>query len=344
MTVRITRAELARLSPHDAAALWQVQRDTGSPVEAGLFDEWLATDEANAAAWERLAHAWSLFEDADDPLFAELRQKALEVGPQVGAEDGPQGWRPIWKYALAACLVLGLIGSGALLLGRSAWNPVGQGMLAGGEGGQRYSAPEASRTFALADGTQMTLIRGSEARVAFTQGERQVFLDRGQARFSVKHDAQHRFKVTAGRWSVVDFGTRFEIGLADGGLRVALFEGSVQVEGDGNPPTMLVPGKQLIARIGMPDAVTDIDAADTPAAADKLAEFEDVPLSEAVKRFNEANAVQLVIVDPRAGALHITGQFRLDDPVRFSRTIAQFLPVRVSRANAGRIEIGYRRR
>lgn len=343
MTVRITRAELAGLSPGDAAALWQVQRDTGSPVEAGLFDEWLAADEANAAAWERLTHAWSLFGDADDPLFAELRREALAAGPQDGAENGAQGWQPIWKYALAACLVLALIGSAVLLLGRSDWTPIGQDMLAGEDRGQRFSAPEANRTFALADGTQMTLIKGSEARVAFVEGERRVFLDRGLARFSVKHDAQRRFKVTAGRWTVVDFGTRFEIGLADDGVRVALFEGSVQVEGNGNPPTMLVPGKQLIARIGMPDTVTDIDAEAAPAAVDKLAEFEDVPLSEAVKRFNETNAVQLVIVDPRAGALHITGQFRLDDPVRFSRTIAQFLPVRVSRVNAGRIEIGYRR-
>lgn len=333
MTVRITRAELARLSPGDAAALWQVQRDAGSPVEAGLFEEWLDADAANGAAWERLGSAWSLFDDADDPLFAEFRREALAAG----AQGGEQGLRPLWKYALAACMVVGLIGGGLLFLGRSARMAEEQGLMAGGDGVQPYSAADAGRTFALADGTQMTLTKGSEARVVFAEGERQVFLDRGQARFSVKHDAQHRFKVIAGRWSVVDFGTRFEVALADDGLRVALFEGSVQVAGNGNRPAMLVPGKQFVAKIGMPDRITDIDS------ADNLAEFEDMPLSEAVKRFNATNAIQLVIVDPRAGALHITGQFRLDDPARFSRTIAQFLPVRVSRVNTSRIEIGYRR-
>ncbi|QSR19814.1 FecR family protein [Novosphingobium sp. KA1] len=340
MTVRITRAELARLSPGEAAALWQVQRDTGSPVEAGLFDEWLAADAANAAAWERLGSAWSLFEDADDPLFAELRREALAAGPQ----DGVRSAGGLWKHALAACLVLGLVAGAVLFFGRSDWAPAGPDMLAGEESGQRYTAPEASRTFALADGTQMTLARGSAARVAFAGGERRVFLDRGQARFSVTHDARHRFKVMAGRWSVVDFGTRFEIGIAGDELRVALFEGSVQVAGNGNPPTMLVPGKQLVARTGMLDTVSDIGTAGASAAHGGLAEFEDVALSEAVKRFNALNVVQLVIVDPRAGALRITGQFRLDDPLRFARTIAQFLPVRVSRVKADRIEIGYRGR
>lgn len=336
MTVKVTRAALAELSPGDAAALWKIKRDSGAPYDLHLFERWRDESAANAAAWDSLNHAWSLFDDADDPVFAALRQDALAAGPARSTH------RRNGLLALAACLVLALAGTLAFVRADGDGRGGRSATLAHNDGGpaeQSYFARDASQRIELADGTEMVLAKGARARTAFADGTRRVLLDEGRARFSVRHDREHRFEVVVGAWSIVDYGTRFDVEVQKDGLRVALFEGSVEVTGNGNPPTRLQPGKQLIAQAGASDRISDIGAADGSQDADGMAQFENATLGEAVQRFNAVNEVQLVIADRRATNLRITGLFRLRDPARFSALLSQLLPVRVSRVDAEKIEI-----
>jgi transmembrane sensor len=328
MSVPVTRAILRDLSPADAAALWMIQHDSGGPAEAGLFEEWLGTSEANAAAWAALHHAWSAFDDADDPMFAELRREALSapVAP-------PRRWRALAAAAAAAAAIVAVAG-GAWLMPRGGSRPA---QLASRD--TVYKTGSEGRTVTLADGSQITLTHDTQVRV----GPRQAILDHGRVMFTVRHDAAHPFRVVAGPWSVTDVGTRFEVGLQASGMRVALFEGGVRIEGGSHPAIDLRPGQQFTASGGQPGAVSPVKPVDEAARADGMTEFDAVALAQAVRQFNDANAIELVILDPKIAGLHITGRYRLADPVRFANTIALILPIKVIRAAPDRIELRARR-
>lgn len=331
MSVVVTKAILSRLSPDEAAALWKVQADSGSVVEAGLFEAWLAEDAAHVRAWEQLEDAWSVFDDPDDPLFADLRAAA------VSAERADRPW-PL-RGAVAAAAVVALVGSGALLIPRQtrvadapAERPAASWAI--------YRAGAEPRTIALADGTEMTLDANASARVAVSSGARRVALERGRALFAVRHDASHPFTVVAGARTIVDLGTRFEVTLAARSVRVALFEGSVRVEG-GTRVHRLSPGQILETGAGA-DRISNASADDSP-WSEGLVRFDQITLAQAAEELNAGSPVKLVISDARVAGMRISGRFRLRDPARFAVTVSEILPVRVVRVDPNRIELRYKR-
>ena len=331
MTVRVTRALLRGLSPTDAAALWKVQQDSGAPVEAGLFASWLE-DDANAAAWGKLEDAWSAFDAADDAVFEDLRAAALAAGPW-NATTTP------WRWVAGAAAAVAVIGGAALLLPRPAKPPVVADMRDAGD--ILVASGGAVKAIVLPDGSRMTLDVDSRARVAFGNGRR-VSLDRGRALFDVRHDSAHPFSVAARGRTIIDVGTRFEVGVAPSSLRVALFEGGGRIEGGGSA-TVLRPGQAFVANAGKPDRVSLLAPGAEALWRQGLAEFDNATLAEAIEQLNAGSEVKLVIVDPRVAALRVSGRFRLHDPLRFATTVAEILPVRVVRIDPARIELRYRR-
>jgi len=333
VTGPITRARLVTLPPGEAAALWRVQKDEGLPVEAGLFEEWLAESDANRAAWDAVERAWSLFDAADDPAFAALREAAL-------ARRGESRWgglREHWRAAAAAA-VLALAAGGIQLLHAPAGPvPAGGGAASGG---QIYAAAGSAGSFTLADGTRMTLEPGARATVAYAADTRRVFLDRGSATFAVTHDASRPFAVAALDRTIVDLGTRFQVSLEGDALRVALFEGSVRVEA-ASGATVLRPGEQLLASPGGRDVVSRIAPAGAPRP--EVVEFDNVTLASAAEMINRGSAVKLIVTDPKAAGLRVSGRFRVRDAERFARTVAELLSLRVVRVSPSRIELRHAR-
>jgi transmembrane sensor len=328
----ITRERLATLTPDEAAALWLVEQDKGTPVEAGLFEAWLAQSEAHRAAWHAVNTAWDLFDDTDDPSFAALRAAALaETGASATALK--RHWRPL---AAAAALLVVVGGSVEFVRNRSH----DESQIASAAGSERtYTAPSgAVRAYVLADGTHMTLDRTAQARVVLLADRRQVMLDRGNALFSVRHDASRPFTVTARGRSVTDIGTRFAVALENGAMRVALYEGSVRVDGGATGVT-LRPGQQLLARAGKADLVLSIASGGEASWRDNLVQFDDVTLAAAADVINQGSVTQLVIADPAVAQLRVSGRFRVRDPARFARVVAELLSLRVVRVGHDRIEL-----
>jgi transmembrane sensor len=82
------------------------------------------------------------------------------------------------------------------------------------------------RTVTLDDGTRIKLNGG--ARVSLDHAAPRVAtLDRGEALFTVHHDATDPFRVTAAGRTIEDVGTVFDVVAHDRGVRVAVAEGSV---------------------------------------------------------------------------------------------------------------------
>lgn len=338
MTVMLTKARLAELSPDEAAALFLVQQDEGALVEVGLFDEWLAESDANRAAWDAVADAWSLFDEADDPAFAALRASAL-AAPRASRLEG---LRTSWRPAAAAAAVLALV-AGGFQFSRSHLNGADQiASTASSTSGEHvYAASSSAMKVVLADGTHMTLDANASARVAIAATRRQVILERGGAEFAVVHDASRPFTVEALDRTIVDVGTRFKVALAPGSLQVALYEGSVRVSSAAGRTIVLRPGQQLVVRAGSRDLVVPISSHDV--ARGELVEFDNVALAAAAETINQGSAIKLVITDPRITGMRVSGRFRAGDPERFARTVSELLSLRVVRTGKLQIELRLRR-
>lgn len=94
-----------------------------------------------------------------------------------------------------------------------------------------YRSPTAEhRTITLSDGSQMLLDSNTLADVQFNPEQREVTLLRGQAFFSVTHDASRAFYVNAGDVRVRVTGTAFAVNLDDNGGRCQCRKGTVAVQ------------------------------------------------------------------------------------------------------------------
>ncbi|HBP50598.1 MULTISPECIES: FecR family protein, partial [Pseudomonas] len=105
------------------------------------------------------------------------------------------------------------------------WGPDWQAMQA-----DHRSPTGEHRTVALSDGSQMLLDSNTLADVQFNPDQREVTLLRGQAFFSVTHDANRAFYVNAGDVRVRVTGTAFAVNLDDNGVDVSVESGTVAVQ------------------------------------------------------------------------------------------------------------------
>lgn len=86
------------------------------------------------------------------------------------------------------------------------------------------------RTVTLADGSTVKLNTNTKITVAFSDLNRSVILDQGQAYFMISKDPEHPFVVTFDGGSVTALGTEFEVYNKGPEVIVSLVEGRVKVQ------------------------------------------------------------------------------------------------------------------
>ena len=109
-----------------------------------------------------------------------------------------------------------------------------------------FGHPDASDSFAtrsaeqmqvtLPDGSQVSLGARSKLTVTYTQAERNVRLESGEAFFVVQKDPSRPFRVHVLGSLVTAVGTAFDVRATNDRVRVAVSEGTVQV--NTNTPTL----------------------------------------------------------------------------------------------------------
>ncbi|MDF0488652.1 FecR domain-containing protein [Sphingomonas sp. H39-1-10] len=104
---------------------------------------------------------------------------------------------------------------------------------------------------ALADGSEVKLNGGTRLIVG-GRDARALSLGRGEALFTVKHDAARPFSVRVGTAWVVDIGTRFDIVRESDTTRVAVSEGEIDWR-RGGVAVRVTAGRSLRARDGSND-------------------------------------------------------------------------------------------
>lgn len=197
-----------------------------------------------------------------------------------------------------------------------------------------------TRRVVLEDGSVITLNVNSRLRARMEGGERRLWLDQGQARFEVAHDADRPFRVFAGDQEVRALGTIFDVHRKGAGLNVVLEQGVVALyAADGakpadaadtpRPEVVLRPGQSAVeTTVGM--SVTAIDPAVTGAWRFGKMVFDNRPLGEAVAEINRYNTRAIVVDDPQIAAMKISGVFGTGDPEAFVQTVQTILPVEIA--------------
>jgi transmembrane sensor len=189
----------------EQALAWVVRVRDRDFEDWDTFETWLATSPAHAEAYQRLAVADQDLEDilpvapSSAPLFVpEHRVTRRWVWPAGGA-------------ALAAMLV-------GLVVVRM---PVDKPDL------YQVATRAGERRVVALDGGTAILLNGGSTLVLDRKNPRFAELKRGEALFTVTHDAAHPFAVTVGQDRLVDVGTRFDVVRTDGAMQVAVAEGAV---------------------------------------------------------------------------------------------------------------------
>jgi len=359
----------------ERASAWLVKRESGtwSAEDEARLKQWLNAATANRVAFLRQEGAWehaqrlqalrghtppgSVPSPDDWRLSPFISDGAADPGSHnveqrpVGAETGNAGTvrtRREWlRGTLAASFVLAA--AGALTWYISTTGPY------------YHTAVGGIASVPMSDGSKVTLNTESAIRLAVSDTERRVQLERGEAFFEVAKDPSRPFVVSAGNKRVVAVGTKFSVRREGSDLRVFVTEGKVRFEDDSLLASAAVPASLdagsipvkrrdegnvmllaagAIARAG--DSGVIVQERPLPEVEDYLSwrsgylTFRDIPLADAVAEFNRYNERKIVIQDPRVAAIRFSGKVRPTSSEGFVRLLEDAFAIRAEHVE-GRI-------
>jgi transmembrane sensor len=310
----------------EQAAEWvaKLDRDLDASERAALR-AW-CMGPANARALRQMTDLWAdlgvmrKLADVFPEGLAQLeaRASAAPAGqPAAPVEQAAPRRRSI-RPALAAGIAMALVlaGGGAWLLQQQGAAPGTQ--LADATAAQFTTAVGERNDFELADGSSLAVNTGSLVEVLRLDGEaRELRLQRGEALFTVAHDASRPFRVEVGGHVVEAVGTEFDIRLHDGGaVDVMVTDGRVRLLSGGEVTGLFERGEAV--RIGA-DGTPQVSRLEEHQMAARLAwrrgmiEFGGQPLSEALQEFSRYTPVRFVVTDPAAARTPIGGSVPAGD-------------------------------
>jgi len=187
-----------------AARLHARLEERGRPQDQEVAESWIAESDSHAQAFEAVQATWENARDsASAPEILSLRQETLA---RV-AVRGHRGRYRLIAAGLAVCLVASVTW---LAIRPPAPEPAGAEQAA-----DMYKTAVGERlTIALADGSKVTLNTATKVRVRYTESERTLRLDNGEAYFQVAKNPKLPFRVIASGHSIVAYGTAFDVRIA----------------------------------------------------------------------------------------------------------------------------------
>jgi transmembrane sensor len=314
------------------------------------FKRWIDSDPRNEQAYRQVAAAWAgIGAHAAAPDIMVARRNALDDARRAASRRWLVRGRFSHHLMLAASICVVLIGTALYFY-------LQQGVYSTGIGEQR--------ALRLDDGSLVTLDAKSRVRVAYTDGERLLLLERGRARFDVARDPVRSFRVQAGDQTIVAHGTQFNVERVANTVLVTLLEGRVAVTGIATTPGSsatpltvtdarsaparekkllaapvieLTAGQGLQVRAnGSATVVPKIDVQQATAWQSGRLFFDNEPLASAAERVNRYSKLQIE-VDPSIANLAMSGSFTAGDVNAFVEAIATYFPVQVERTGASGI-------
>jgi len=299
-----------------AAAVWIERRANSvwSEADQSELDAWIAASPAHLVAYLRADDIWK----RADRLRALNRPFLMKSS----AEGKSSSESAILKIA-AVFIVTALAGVGTAFYFVSPKQ-------------QTYSTTIGGReTLMLSDGSRVELNTDTSLRVGSSDGERTVWLDKGEAYFEIAHNPARAFVVMLGDRRVTDLGTKFDIRRDPGRTEVALLEGKARFDDAVNSAqprhTILTPGDVVMA------TANSLSLAQEPlrelqnqlAWRSGLLVFEHATLGDVASQYNRYNRTKLIIADAMTAQLTISGTLPTTDIGAFTRMATKLFDLRV---------------
>ncbi len=312
-----------------AASAWVLKHDRGlTPEEQDDFSLWLASDPRHGAAFSAGRLGW---EELDRLAGIQTSLHAVPDPDLLKATGDRRRTHPSWsRVALPLAAALALVAGSLVYVGKQ--TPVEKNSVAFSQ--VALSAPCERRT--LEDGSVVELNRGAELVVSFTPDERRVFLQRGEAHFTVAKNPAQPFIVTAQGVEARAIGTAFNVKLDASAMEVVVTEGRVQVvatpqhglgENERHAPVVSVGQRAVVDLLASTNRTVVVDVLSAKELEDRMAwqprllDFNSAPLSQIVSIFNRHNRIQLIITDSSLANFPLSATFRSDNVSGFVRLL-----------------------
>ncbi|PXA94395.1 hypothetical protein DMC47_20780 [Nostoc sp. 3335mG] len=250
---------------------------------------------------------------------------------------------PVVILASVAACVIGL--GGWAVLHRSGSDPDQRAVVAGIVDHRRIATVAGeTRVVRLADGSTVHLGADTILEVDIGNGQRDLRLSRGQARFEVAHEARP-FIVHAGGGSVTARGTVFDVALTPAGkVDVRLLQGAVDVALPREQASQTPPVRKLAAGEGVTFVAQREPVARSAPLTDSEAkvlvtarEFEGVSVGELIALANDGSRRPIRLGDASLAGERVSGRFRLDDTERLARRLGALFARKVDTGNPAEI-------
>jgi transmembrane sensor len=346
--------EKVRAAIADQAGEWFVANGEGSldARDAAALAAWLMTSSVHieeflgvSAIARDLKAAGTHPEYSVEAILARARAEGGTVVRSLGSPAIPRaGGRPPRRWltaafgvAVCAVLSLGLLFNWNAKLFEHPSAPVVTELHFETRHGEQM-------TRRLADNSLLHLNTESAVTIRYSETQRLVTLNSGQADFEVAHDADRAFRVLAGSAEILDFGTQFDVRLDRDSTVVTVVEGRIAIEpspmqdehgtssSQNHPqnPLQLGPDQQLrVTRGGWPAVPIAVDAQRTTSWVRREIVFDHEPLEQVAAEYNRYAPKSIEITTPALRNLEITGSFATDDPDAFIAFLRSLGGVRV---------------
>lgn len=272
-----------RTALHDAAR-WAMREDEAvlreAPPAAAAEVQAMLDDRALSDAMAQLPR----LSDADIRAMRTRRRTAIGTGGLLGiaAILGIGGWQAGWYRAAAPAPLHYETARGQML------------------------------DVTLADGSSVHLNGATSLDVTLEDHRRSVTMQRGEAYFDVAHLPDRPFTVHAGGAATQVLGTAFNIDIAAGGVRLAVYRGKVRF-GDAAAAVIVPAGWRTRFAEGRAQPPTRFDAAQKD-WRDGWLDIDAMPLGDLVDALNRRGGPLIAPPPPSLRGLAVSGRFRLDSP------------------------------
>jgi transmembrane sensor len=287
-------------------------------AERYAFDGWLAKNEQHRIAYQQVLAFWQELAHIESHAGAELKAARAYL------RDHRQARRKVSSKRAATVLSLLLVMSVSPLF----WSWLNT---------QNYHTAKGEHSsIELSDGSQIELNTDTEVSVQYTDKGRNVKLHHGEALFTVIHNTEKPFTVTAANGVIKDIGTRFNVYQQTAKVSVTVLEGEVSITTTNNAtPFPIKPNQQLSYDTnGQLTPITAVDIRTTTAWQNKQLIFKAQPLSVVIEQLARYHNVSLQIADPHLQTLKVSGIFPSDDLHVALNTIANALPIKITSTGA----------
>ena len=302
------------------AAAWIARLHGAERTQADeqSFRRWLTADEAHARAFERMTELWETAPRLKSDVLEHHRERRDTTRDEWSSRllHAP-------KRLLAVAIATISVALAVIWAAFSLHSPILTTSV-----GER-------RNLTLEDGTRLTLNTATRVTVHYSETQRRVVLESGEAFFEVARSPNRPFIVATQQGDITALGTAFAVRIDAQKTEVTLVEGKVSVTSgqgaaQGLRSMLLAPGERVTLVAARPPAIDRPPVAKVTAWREGLIALDRTRLEDAVAEMNRYSAVKLVVEQPERADIEVSGLFHAGDSREFARALVLTHGVRAS--------------